>query len=245
MDLSPPFVLSNRFVHWPSHQMQFQTSENVTGSIDIDDLTLVNLTTGATTFALGMISNPATNVTTFFTSPPFLPDGNYRATLNPSGVTDAAGNPLSGPSVLEFFVLTGDVNRDRSVDGTDFALLAANFGKSGRTYEHGDLDGNTVVNGTDFALLAGNFGKTLPAPAALAPATLAPAPLATGTVTSPAASPIVSGRRPVNRHGRRRDEGPAGERSLASLPRRRIPHAAREQLGRVSAPWTFSRARGR
>jgi hypothetical protein len=30
-------------------------------------------------------------------------------------------------------------------------------------YADGDLNGDTVVNGTDFAILAGNFGKSVPA----------------------------------------------------------------------------------
>ena len=53
------------------------------------------------------------------------------------------------------------------MDGTDFAILAGNFGKTGMTYAQGDLNGDGKVNGTDFAMLAGNFGKTVPAPAAV------------------------------------------------------------------------------
>src|SRR3712207_7202687 len=85
---------------------------------------------------------------------------------------------------LEFFVLGGDVNRDRVVNGSAFALLAGNFGRTGMTYAQGDLNGDGFVNGTDFALLAGNFGKSVPAPA--------PAPASGGTATTspaPAATP--------------------------------------------------------
>src|SRR5215218_1604999 len=74
---------------------------------------------------------------------------------------------MPAPFVFDFFSLAGDLNRDRSVNGTDFAILAANFGKPGRTYPTGDLNGDGSANGSDFAILAGNFGKTVPAPAAV------------------------------------------------------------------------------
>jgi hypothetical protein len=55
-------------------------------------------------------------------------------------------------------LMGGDTNYDTWVNGTDFARLAANFGKSGLTWQQGDFTGDGVVNGTDFALLASNFG---------------------------------------------------------------------------------------
>jgi hypothetical protein len=93
---------------------------------------------------------------------------------------DGNGDGVAGDDAAgEFFVLAGDVNRDRAVNGSDFALLAANFGRTGRTYGQGDLNGDGSVNGTDFAVLAGNFGRTVPepaAPAAARPATIATTP---------------------------------------------------------------------
>jgi hypothetical protein len=74
---------------------------------------------------------------------------------------------MAGDAVLDFFSLAGDINRDRAVSGTDFAILAGNFGKSGMTYAEGDLNGDGFVNGSDFAILAGNFGRTVAAPSAL------------------------------------------------------------------------------
>jgi probable HAF family extracellular repeat protein len=63
--------------------------------------------------------------------------------------------PITPPS------LPGDANRDGSVNGTDFALLAGNFGVlSGADWSRGDFNGDGAVNGTDFALLAGNFGRS-------------------------------------------------------------------------------------
>jgi hypothetical protein len=63
--------------------------------------------------------------------------------------------------------MAGDANFDRRVDGSDFALLAGNFGRTGRDWTAGDFDGNGSVNGTDFALLAGNFGRSVSGPAAI------------------------------------------------------------------------------
>jgi hypothetical protein len=57
--------------------------------------------------------------------------------------------------------LPGDVNTDGAVNGTDFAILAGNFGKTGQMWRTGDFNLDGSVNGSDFALLAGNFGKTV------------------------------------------------------------------------------------
>jgi hypothetical protein len=123
--------------------------------------------------------DPATNTATF-TFSGALPQGNYRATLRAAGVSDFAGNAVAADHVLEFFVLAGDINRDRMVNGSDFAILAANFGRTGRTYEQGDLNGDARVDGSDFAILAGNFGKSMapPTPSSLAAAVGAPEPQA-------------------------------------------------------------------
>src|SRR5687767_9710038 len=66
---------------------------------------------------------------------------------------------LSGDGAAE--TLPGDINGDNAVNGTDFAILAGNFGKSGMSAAQGDLNGDGSVNGSDFAILAGNFGKTI------------------------------------------------------------------------------------
>jgi len=57
------------------------------------------------------------------------------------------------------YSLPGDANFDGKVDGTDLALLAANFGAiSGKLWGDGDFSLDGAVNGTDLALLAANFG---------------------------------------------------------------------------------------
>jgi hypothetical protein len=123
---------------------------------------------------------------------PAVPDGNYRLILRRGAVADAAGKPLPVDFSFDLFVLAGDVNRDRAVNGADFALLAANFGRSGMTYGQGDLNGDGAVNGTDFALLAGNFGGSVPA----APAVQAAAPpVQTGSPPKQSATATAARRR--------------------------------------------------
>lgn len=61
----------------------------------------------------------------------------------------------------EVKVLRGDINRDGSVNATDFSLFAGAFGGpcSGCA---ADLDFNGPVNTSDFSLFVGAFGRTCP-----------------------------------------------------------------------------------
>jgi Dockerin type I domain len=109
---------------------------------------------------------------------------------------------MAADHVQTFFALAGDLNRDRAVNGTDFAVLAGNFGKTGMTYAQGDLTGDGNVNGSDFALLAGNFGKSLAAARAVVATQsvatrAATVPAAGAEPTPPAAIPAAVKRRPA------------------------------------------------
>jgi hypothetical protein len=87
------------------------------------------------------------------------------ASGGPSRIGDFIAGTL-GIDDVRALRLPGDANFDGAVNGTDFALLAGNFGKTGQTWNTGDFNFDSAVNGTDFALLAGNFGKTIPSSAA-------------------------------------------------------------------------------
>jgi subtilisin-like proprotein convertase family protein len=165
----PPQVLSAQFFFASKpHRLDVQFSENVSAGLAASALRLVNRTTGATVAASDLsFSYGSGNVASWtYLRGGFLPDGNYRATIPAAAAADVAGNTLVADFTFDFFVLAGDINRDRAVNGSDFAILAGNFGKSGMTYAQGDLNGDAAVNGSDFALLAGNFWRTVPAPAA-------------------------------------------------------------------------------
>ncbi len=170
-DTRPPQVTLSDF-RWnvPRQQVVFRMNESVAGSVDVTDLTLVNLTTSATI--------PAGNVSAAFVSsmneivfefPSYLyralPDGNYRATLNAGSVSDTAGLVLPANSIYDFFFLNGDATRDRAVTLNDFTILAANFGQTGKRFSEGNFnyDPAGAVDLDDFTILASQFGKSLPA----------------------------------------------------------------------------------
>jgi beta-glucanase (GH16 family) len=85
-----------------------------------------------------------------------------------------AGNPASLQSnTLKFqYALLGDANLDGSVNGTDFAILSANFGQSATRWDEGNFNYHSSINGEDFSALAGNFGQTFVAPSAVSKATV-------------------------------------------------------------------------
>ena len=56
----------------------------------------------------------------------------------------------------------GDATIDQVVDTTDFNVLAANFGGSGKTWIQADFTGEGNVDTTDFNFLAANFGRSIP-----------------------------------------------------------------------------------
>jgi hypothetical protein len=187
-DTSAPEVRSASFDHDAAPpRVRLVMSEAVGGTLAPGDLRVENVETGAAVDAslIAVTYDRATHTATF-TFPGYpggrVPDGNYRAVLTAGSIADEAGNPLAADYTFDFFVLAGDINRDRRVDGTDFAILAGNFGKTGMTYDKGDLNGDGAVNGSDFALLAGNFGRSVPAPQASS--TVVAAPLETAAARS-------------------------------------------------------------
>jgi hypothetical protein len=80
------------------------------------------------------------------------------------GYADSAdpGNPagLSESGQIEVaYTLLGDANLDRTVNGVDFGILAANFNKGVSRWDQGDFNYDNIVNGVDFGELAANFNK--------------------------------------------------------------------------------------
>ncbi len=57
----------------------------------------------------------------------------------------------------------GDANLDGKVNDADVAILKANFGKTGKTWEEGDFNGDGKVDGADAKLLRGNLRDSTPA----------------------------------------------------------------------------------
>jgi hypothetical protein len=174
------------------------------------------------------------------------------------GVSDAQNNLLDGEwtSDADVFpsgdgtaggdfrflvrVAPGDANAEGVVNGSDFAILAGNFGKVNQLPAAGDVTGDGAVNGSDFALLAGNFGRAVPAPmyssataaqptAARQTAALPTAPLSTAAL--PALNVTAARRRRVavtaRRKARALEPAAATAPKPASLSRPSVLRSAR------------------
>ena len=70
---------------------------------------------------------------------------------------------------LDFFILAGDADGDRTVGPGDFNVLASHFGQTGQSLKAGDFDGDGTVGPEDFNLLASRFGKAYRQPGDVAP----------------------------------------------------------------------------
>jgi hypothetical protein len=159
-DLYPPHALGAAAELETGRRLRFSFSEDVFASLGPEDFSIQNLGTGdaVTNFSLSSAAGGTEAVLTFSS----LADGNYRAMLLPGSVSDPSGNPLAGGGAsVDFFILAGDANHDRTVDTLDFNALAANFGKSGATFSQADFNYDGVVDTLDFNTLAAQFGKTL------------------------------------------------------------------------------------
>jgi len=168
-DTAAPGITESAFTFEDAQRLTFTFSEDVNASLSAADLVFTNFTTGQVLPGdqYSFTYDPAARVATVnfnAVSGGFLPDGNYQLSFTPGGVTDLSGNPLALGTVINFYTLAADANRDRSVTLDDFTALAANFGQTNRVFSQGDFNYDDAVNLDDFTLLAANFGKTLAAP---------------------------------------------------------------------------------
>lgn len=164
------------------HHLAFNFTENVQDTLQTQDLTVQRVGAGsAPPQATALTYIAASNSVTFALNGT-VPDGNFSATINPSGVTDAAGNDLGGNTSLDFFFLTADANHDRQVNSLDFAALAQHFNEPSTSFSHGNFNYDEQTNSMDFNALATLFGAALtpPSPSSVYPGSQVTArPLAT------------------------------------------------------------------
>jgi hypothetical protein len=173
-----PGVVRAEFAHQATpHALKIVFNRNVSDTLGVEDLAVVNLATGLPVFPDEYRYDPITDnkiieETATFTFDGVLPDGNYRAILSAAGITDASGTGISGATTFDFFVLAGDANHDRTVNFADLLALAKNYNGTGKTYAQGDFNYDGIVNFADLLTLAKSYNKSLPAPPpATAPAT--------------------------------------------------------------------------
>jgi autotransporter-associated beta strand protein len=78
------------------------------------------------------------------------------------GFADGADNIVAGLTSGQIevkYTLLGDANLDGTVNGSDFSILAANFGQGYTNWDQGNFLFTPTINGTDFSALAANFGQ--------------------------------------------------------------------------------------
>lgn len=109
------------------------------------NITLTRLGTGQVISA-GSLSWNVAGTTASLVLSNLLADGNYRAT--------------AGSSTVDFFVLAGDVNRDRTVNFDDLLVLAQHYALPGN-YSAGDTNYDGVVDFNDLLTLAQHFNTSV------------------------------------------------------------------------------------
>ena len=143
----------------------FAFDQDVSAFLSRKDYTILNLDTNqvlpqsAGTLTFNPTSNTATLVLTNQ-----MPNGDYRLTVNASDIANSTGIPASGaPITLEWYVLAGDVNRDRTVNFDDLLLIAQNYGQTNKTFTGGNVNYSSdgLVGFDDLLLLAQNYGVAL------------------------------------------------------------------------------------
>jgi len=113
------------------------------------------------------------------------------------GYADAAdaNNPaaLASGQIEILYTLLGDANLDGAVNGSDFAILSANFNKAVSGWDEGDFNYDGSANGTDFAALSANFNQgSQIAVAATVPAVTILTPVSNASAAVPLTQTVLS-----------------------------------------------------
>lgn len=155
------------------NSLSFTFSHDVSASLSVEDLSIVDSGTGATLPpAVDFSWNVETFTGTWIVADGIQP-GHYTARLNGSDVQDTRGVLLDGnhdfvegdDHEYQFSIfIAGDANTDGVVAFSDFVAMAEHFGMEGTTPREGDFNGDGRVSFEDFILLSRNFGKRLGQP---------------------------------------------------------------------------------
>jgi parallel beta-helix repeat protein len=165
---SAPAVSSKAFSFDSGQSITLDFTSNVEASLTLDDVSLVNTTTGQAvpSGSLSLSYDPTNNIATLRPATGLLADGRYRLTLTAAGVVDAINRPIASNVTLDFFVLAGDATRDGTVNFDDLLIVAANYQTASTQFTRGDFNYDGVINFDDLLILASRYGSSLPPPAA-------------------------------------------------------------------------------
>ncbi len=160
-----PQILSQTYEYQTRQAVVFTFDQDVSAFLSRKDYTILNLDTNqALPQSAGTLTfNPTSNTATLVLTNQ-MPDGDYRMTVNASDIANSVGVPASGaPITLEWFVLSGDVNRDRIVNFDDLLIIAQNYSQSGLNFTQGNVNysSNGLVNFDDLLVLAQGYGHAL------------------------------------------------------------------------------------
>jgi hypothetical protein len=197
--VKPPlkFTASQFVFQNAPHQLKVTFNHDVdSATLTPDDLSVRRLP-GDPPFTPTAVSyDPATRTATFTLAATPLADGNYRATIAPGLINEAGAGANTDALTADFFVFAGDINRDRTVDFNDLAIMAQNYNQAGKTFVEGDFNYDTNVDFNDLAMLAQRYNTTLAPPAAAAPAPAA-ATLPTPTAPTKKPAPVFNTTTPI------------------------------------------------
>lgn len=162
-DNTRPTVTSSGFQYEvKATGVYFVMSEDVAGSVDLADASVLGLDNGFLFPLRATHYDPATRTAGFEFTSPVLPDGHYRATLAAGSVKDPANNTLASAFTFDFNVLSGDFNRDGTVGFDDLLLLTQNYGAiDAGTFGKGDINYNRNIDFDDLLLFAQKYGNHL------------------------------------------------------------------------------------
>jgi hypothetical protein len=145
--------------------LDVQFTAPVSADPTLADIQLINRSTGqplSTGLSLSVAADRKSIALTPAASS--FPDGDYQLILDRFRFQDSAGDPLDFDHNFYFFILEGDLDRDRQVGISDFITLASNLGKSPASPADGDINHDGKIAMDDFSALSANFGESFAAP---------------------------------------------------------------------------------
>jgi ELWxxDGT repeat protein len=169
-DVVAPAIRSGHYrFNFPQPFVDVFFSEPVRGAAAFDQIRVRNVDTGTdvTDPAISLLTGLVTlqsQLDIRFPGAPrgVLPDGNYRLIIPAGALADGFRN-VNHQLTFDFFVLAGDINRNRVVDNLDAGVMAHHFNTAGG-FQKGDFDYSGFIDMTDFSILAQRFNLPLAPP---------------------------------------------------------------------------------